>query len=84
MELARFTAGDQRRRILEGSGPEEALLECLAGKSSRPYVGSTYASMYLCQQLQSFLLGDALQFHTVWSPSVQDVIDELVQGRPTG
>ena len=39
--------------------------------------------MYLCQQLQSFLPGDALQFHTVRPPPVQDVIDELVQGRPT-
>ena len=40
--------------------------------------------MYLCQQLQSFLPGDALQFHTVRPSPVQDVIDELVQGRPTG
>ena len=40
--------------------------------------------MYLRQQLQSFLLGDALQFHTVRPSPVQDVIDKLVQGRPTG
>ena len=40
--------------------------------------------MDLCQQLQSFLLGNALQFHTVWTFSVQDVIDELIHGRPTG
>ena len=40
--------------------------------------------MYLRQQLQSFLPGDALQFHTVWPSPVQDVIDELVQGGPTG
>ena len=40
--------------------------------------------VYLCQQLQSFLAGDALQFHTIWPSSIQDVIDELVQGRPTG
>ena len=32
----------------------------LAGKGPRPYVGATYASVYLCQQLQSFLLGNAL------------------------
>ena len=40
--------------------------------------------MYLRQQLQSFLPGDALQFHTVRPSPVQYVIDELVQGRPTG
>ena len=40
--------------------------------------------MYLCQQLQSFLPGDALKFHTVRSFFVQDIIDELVQGRLTG
>ena len=51
MELARFTLGYQRRHILEGGGPEETLPESLAGKGSRPYVGATYASMYLCQQL---------------------------------
>src|SRR3954468_8025216 len=28
--------------------------------------------------------GDALEFHTVWPSPVQDVIDELVQGGPTG
>ena len=56
----------------------------LAGKGPRPYVGATYASMYLRQQLQSFLPGDALQFHTVWPSPVQDVIDELVQGGPMG
>ena len=40
--------------------------------------------MYLRQQLQSFLLGDALQFHAIRPSPVQDVIDELVQGGPTG
>ena len=39
--------------------------------------------MYLCQQLQSFLPGDALEFHTVRPFAVQDVIDELIHGRPT-
>ena len=84
MELTRFTLSYKRSCILEGCGPEETLPECLAGKGPGPYVGATYATMYLCQQLQSFLPGDALQFHTVRSSSVQDVIDELVQGRPTG
>ena len=58
--------------------------ECIAGKGSRPYVGATYASVYLCQQLQFFLPGNALQFHTIWSFSVQNIIDELIHGRPTG
>ena len=40
--------------------------------------------MYLYQQLQSCLPGDALEFHTVRPSPVQDVIDELVQGGPTG
>ena len=40
--------------------------------------------MYLCQQLQSFLLGDALQFHPIRSFSIQDVVNELVQSRPAG
>ncbi len=40
--------------------------------------------MYLCQQLQSFLPRNALQFHTVWSFSVQNVVDELIHGRLTG
>ena len=40
--------------------------------------------MYLCQQLQSFLPGDALQFHTIRPSPVQDVVDELVQGEPAG
>ena len=69
---------------MEGGGPEETLPERLVGKGPRPYVRATYASMYLCQQLQSFLPGDALQFHTVRPSPVQDDIDELVQGRPTG
>ena len=60
------------------------LLEGLAGKGPRPYVGATYASVYLRQQLQSFLPGNALQFHTVRSLPVQDIIDELIHGRPTG
>src|SRR3990170_7840289 len=69
---------------MEGSGPEETLPERLAGKGPRPYVGATYASVYLCQQLQPFLPGNALQFHTVRSLPVQDVIDELIHSRPTG
>ena len=40
--------------------------------------------MYLCQQLQSFLSRDTLQFHAVQSLSVQDVIDELIHGGPVG
>ena len=40
--------------------------------------------MYLRQQLQSFLPGDALEFHTIRPSPVQDVIEELVQGGPTG
>ena len=40
--------------------------------------------MYLCQQPQSFLSRDTLQFHAVRSLSVQDVIDELVHSRSTG
>ena len=40
--------------------------------------------MYLRQQLQSFLPGNALQFHTVQSLPVQDVVDELIHSRPTG
>ena len=40
--------------------------------------------MYLCPQLQSFLPGNALQFHTVRSFPVQDVIDELIHSRPMG
>ena len=42
-------------------------------KGPRPYVGATYASIYLYQQLQSFLPGDALQFHTVRPSPIQDV-----------
>ncbi len=56
----------------------------LAGMGPRPYVGATFASMYLCQQLQSFLPGDTLQFHTVRPLSVQDVMDELVSRRAVG
>ena len=67
MELTRFTLGYECRCILEGSGLEETQPECLAGKGPQPYVGATYASVYLCQQLQSFLPGNALQFCTVWS-----------------
>ena len=51
MELTRFTLGYSCRRILEGGGPEETLSERLSGKGPRPYVGATYASMYLRQQL---------------------------------
>src|SRR3990170_2798883 len=69
---------------MEGSGPEETLPECLAGKGPRPYVGATYASVDLCQQLQSFLPGNALQFHTVRPFSVQNIVNKLIHGRPTG
>ena len=44
----------------------------------------SHLSVYLCQQLQSFLPGNALQFHTIWSFPVQNVVDELIHGRPTG
>ena len=47
-------------------------------------MGSTYASIYLRQQPQSFLSRDTLQFHTARPLSVQDVIDELVHDRATG
>ena len=40
--------------------------------------------MYLCQQLQSVLPGNALQFHTIQSFSVQDIIHKLVHVGPTG
>ena len=40
--------------------------------------------MYLHQQLQSFLPGDALQFHGVRPSPIQDVVDELVRGGPAG
>ena len=49
-------------RILEGSGLEETLPESLAGKGPRPYVGAAYASVYLHQQLQSFLPGMHFNF----------------------
>ena len=39
--------------------------------------------MYFCQQLLSIFPGNTLQFHTVWSFSVQNIVNELVQGRPT-
>ena len=84
MELARFTLGYLCSCILEGFWPKETLPERLPGKCSCANVVATYASMYLCQQLQSFLSRDALQFHTVRSSPVQDVIDELIHGGPTG
>ena len=77
-ELARFTLGYLRGCILEGCRPKETLPEGFAGKCSCANVVSTYASMYLRQQLLSFFPGNALQFHSVESSSVQYVIDKLV------
>ena len=50
---------------------------------------STLCGSHICLHVSLptapvFLPGDALQFHTVWPSPVQDVIDELVQGGPTG
>ena len=53
MELARFTLGYLCSCILEGCRPEETLPERFAGKCSCANVVTTYASMYLCQQLLS-------------------------------
>ena len=78
MELARFTLGYLCNCILEGGGLEETLLESLAGKGPRPYVGATYASMYLRQQLLSVFPVNTLQFHAVESSSVQCAVDKLV------
>ena len=47
-------------------------------------MGAAHAFVYLSQQFVSFFPTDALQFHTVGPPSVQDVVDELVQGGPAG
>src|SRR3954466_6735538 len=78
MELARFTLEYLCIRILEGRRPEETLPECFAGKCSGANVVSTYASMYLRQQLLSVFPVDALQFHPIASSSVQCAVDELV------
>ena len=78
MELARFTLCYLCSCILEGRRPEETLPESLAGKCSCANVVTTYASMYLRQQLLSIFPGNALQFHSIESSSVQYVIDKLV------
>ena len=78
MELARFTLGYLCSRILEGFWPKETLPECLAGKCSCANVVTTYASMYLCQQLLPIFPGNALQSNTVESSSVQFIADELI------
>ena len=78
MELARFTLGYLCSCILEGCRPKETLPECFAGKCSCANVVTTYASMYLCQQLLSAFPVNTLQFHTVESSSVQCVVDKLV------
>ena len=82
MELARFTLGYLCSCILEGCRPKETLSECFAGKCSCANVVTTYASMYLCQQLLSVFPVNTLQFHTVGPPYVQSVIDKLVQTGP--
>src|SRR3954469_21581407 len=53
MELTRFTLGYLCSCILEGCRPKETLPKCFAGKCSCTNVVTTYASMYLCQQLLS-------------------------------
>ena len=78
MELARFTLGYLCSCILEGCRPEETLPERFAGKCSCANVVTTYASMYLCQQLLSVFPANTHQFHTVESSSVQYAIDKLV------
>src|SRR3954463_2432506 len=84
MELARFTLGYLCSCIQEGRRPEETLPERFAGKCSCANVVTTYASVYLCQQLLSVFPGNTLQFHTVESSSVQCVIDKLVHTRLPG
>src|SRR3954467_9069187 len=84
MELARFTLGYSCSCILEGCRPEETLPECFAGKCSCANVVTTYASMYLCQQLLSIFPGNTLQFHSVAPCSVQCAVDELVHTRAPG
>jgi len=78
VELTRFTLGYLCSCILEGSRPEEAMSECFADKCSCANVVTTYASMYFCQQLLSFFPGNALQFHSIDSSSIQYVIDKLI------
>src|SRR3954465_8204782 len=78
MELACFTLGYLCSCILEGCWPEETLPECFAGKCSCANVMSTYASMYLRQQLLPVFPVNALQFHPIASSSVQCVVDELL------
>ena len=73
-----FTLGYLCSCILEGCRPKETLPESFAGKCSCANVVATYASVYLRQQLLSFFPGNALQFHSVESSSVQYVIDKLV------
>src|SRR3954469_10660868 len=78
MELARFTIGYVCFWILEGCWPVEPLPERFAGKCSGADVVSTYASVYLRQQLLFVFPVNALQFHPVASSSVQCTVDELV------
>src|SRR3954463_1753597 len=84
MELARFTLGYLCSCILEGCRPKETLPERFAGKCSCANVVTTYASMYLCQQLLSVFLGNTLQCHTVAPSSVQRVVDEMLHTRAPG
>ena len=78
MELARFTLGYLCSCILEGRRPKETLPERFAGKCFCANVVTTYASMYLCQQLLSVFPVNTLQFHTIESSFVQCLVDKLV------
>src|SRR3954464_13315589 len=84
MELACFTLGYLCSCILEGCRPEETLPKRFAGECSCADVVTTYASMYLCQQLLSVFPGNALQFPTVLPSSLQCVVDQLVHSRALG
>ena len=78
VELAGFAGLHQLSCVVERRGPKETLLESFAGKCSCANVVTTYASVYLCQQLLSFFPVNTLQFHTVESSSVQCAIDKPV------
>src|SRR3954470_3704873 len=78
MELARFTLGYFCNCILEGCRPEKTFPESFAGKCSCANVVTTYASMYLRQQLLSVFPVDTLQFHPIASSSVQCAVNKLV------
>ena len=45
---------------------------------------STLCGSHICLHVSLPTAPDALQFHTVWSFSVQNIVDELIHGRPTG